>query len=714
MILPPPTPRMSETGGSTSSAVFGISDDPEDLSGLLSILRDKLYSNKFLAVLREYATNAWDAHQEAGKPEVPIKVVLPTVLEPTLIIRDYGFGLSEYDIYTVYVKYGRSTKRKAANQAGFYGIGGKSAFSYSDQFNIISYHGGRKKLFSAVLDASNVGRCDKLLDVEWDEEDTGIEIRIPVRAADMDRFKEEARQLFAFFHPQPDIKCIDLPQLPPLVAPGFLTPRGTSLRHHWTAVMGCVPYRLSLGEVGLDLQWRYMESVGGVLVFEMGEVDIAATREDLDYTERTKLAVQRAIPRLADLFMRSQEQLILSAGNGWQRRTKARDFLKLWGFKGSDVPPTFALGGEHATLPALTKAIPLRGYTKYNARGQSHTEWVPRTSETGACEWSLRLSTSSKGFAIVDTTKPLRHFELEHYWVLEPKGATPPEEVKDELLTVLPSIHLDGAPIVMVSSLAEAKAIIEREKKEAVQKAKYKGRLYKYVKGIAKGGRRSDQWELTDHLVEDGDVVVLLEHFLPSEDLVLLLKRVEIYSALLGEKIEAPIIYGLRVTARNPRPDVMPGIRLHTWKSQYVKKVYTRYAKEFRVLAQSFETRDVLPAKARAALAAALGREHPLVQYYRIAASWWRRCQAIPKTLSRLLLTFKAPQPQLQEIPPFYPLLNAARRGRETAFDVKAVIQYVRQVDAGRAQDEIASTQDEATRVKARAKHARRHPKKES
>ena len=47
-------------GSMEVSAEFGISKGDE--AHLMQILRDTLYSDKVLAVLREYSSNAWDAH----------------------------------------------------------------------------------------------------------------------------------------------------------------------------------------------------------------------------------------------------------------------------------------------------------------------------------------------------------------------------------------------------------------------------------------------------------------------------------------------------------------------------------------------------------------------------------------------------------------------------------------------------------------------------
>lgn len=58
----------------TKAADFGIQD--EDLSHIMGILRSQIYTDKLLAVIREYSTNARDANIEAGNGS-PIDITLP-------------------------------------------------------------------------------------------------------------------------------------------------------------------------------------------------------------------------------------------------------------------------------------------------------------------------------------------------------------------------------------------------------------------------------------------------------------------------------------------------------------------------------------------------------------------------------------------------------------------------------------------------------------
>ena len=64
------------------SAAYGMSDTAE----FMLTLADGLYSNKFLAAVREVLCNAWDAHIMVGKTD-PIEI---TIDNQELVIKDFG------------------------------------------------------------------------------------------------------------------------------------------------------------------------------------------------------------------------------------------------------------------------------------------------------------------------------------------------------------------------------------------------------------------------------------------------------------------------------------------------------------------------------------------------------------------------------------------------------------------------------------------------
>ena len=135
-----PTSGVVVEGTLRADSAVAMSIDPQGMAHIMGVLTN-LYSDAPLAVVREYATNARDAHQAAGVTR-PIEVGLPTALDPTLRVQDFGAGLSEQDILGVYARYGCSTKRDSDEQVGAFGLGSKSAFTLAQQFVVTSVHDG--------------------------------------------------------------------------------------------------------------------------------------------------------------------------------------------------------------------------------------------------------------------------------------------------------------------------------------------------------------------------------------------------------------------------------------------------------------------------------------------------------------------------------------------------------------------------------------------
>ena len=100
-------PNKVKSSGIQNSVKFGIK--ASGLAHIFNVLRNQLYSDKILAVVREYSTNAVDAHIEAGKPDLPIEVTMPNRLNPFLKVRDFGPALTDEEIADIYAFYGEST-----------------------------------------------------------------------------------------------------------------------------------------------------------------------------------------------------------------------------------------------------------------------------------------------------------------------------------------------------------------------------------------------------------------------------------------------------------------------------------------------------------------------------------------------------------------------------------------------------------------------------
>lgn len=299
-----PTTRRIASSGIKNSVSFGIKQD--GFAHVFNVLRNQLYSNKYKAVLREYSTNAVDAHIEAGIPERPIEVTLPTMLNHNLKIRDFGPALTEEEVYGIYAFYGESTKRNTNSQTGMLGIGSKSAFAYGDNFVINSYVNGKKYVYNAFIDPSQVGQIAKLSEEDSTEE-SGIEIVIPVNEKDVDKFCETAKEIFQHFKVRPiikgqEIKFDDREVLfknnnwkwlkDPKNENGHYATYLYQFTDGATVVMGNIGYPInfdSLNYVGENYgEIRNLCNRNLVLNVEIGDLEISASREQLQYTERTR------------------------------------------------------------------------------------------------------------------------------------------------------------------------------------------------------------------------------------------------------------------------------------------------------------------------------------------------------------------------------------------------------------------------------------------
>lgn len=241
-----------------------------NLRNVFHILREGIYTDKILAVLREYASNAWDAHVEAGIPDTPIKVVLPTALNPELIIRDYGFGLSHEFIFERYIGFGDSTKEAEEGQVGAFGLGSKSAIAYTDAYTVISHHEGVRRTYAMYLDETGIGECSLIL--EEPTKESGLEVRIACVASDVRAFEEKARYLFRYFHPLPDInlELFDEEKEDTYREFGPVVLNLGRAQDRMVAVVGCVPYRIP------DLEGVLIE--GSKLLAEREKADTSQLR----------------------------------------------------------------------------------------------------------------------------------------------------------------------------------------------------------------------------------------------------------------------------------------------------------------------------------------------------------------------------------------------------------------------------------------------------
>lgn len=131
----------SNIQGRTVSATV----DPMQIGMLMDMLA-RNYNFPMLAILREYTSNAYDSHVQAGVTR-PVEITLPSAFSSVLKVQDFGVGLSSAEVENIYSVFGASTKRDDNTNIGGFGIGAKSALSVSDQFTVSSVKNGYRSVF---------------------------------------------------------------------------------------------------------------------------------------------------------------------------------------------------------------------------------------------------------------------------------------------------------------------------------------------------------------------------------------------------------------------------------------------------------------------------------------------------------------------------------------------------------------------------------------
>ena len=169
--------------------------DASEMRYISSLLRNN-YSDTILATVRETWANAVDANSAANSA-TPIKISFPTYLAPTYSVRDFGSGLSEEELFGLYTKYGRSSKRGSNNAIGGFGIGRFSPLSYTDSFTVVSCKDGEKIIISVYVDESGDTRFTKLAE-ESTTEPNGVEISVAVKNEDIAKFIEAGHKVLKF------------------------------------------------------------------------------------------------------------------------------------------------------------------------------------------------------------------------------------------------------------------------------------------------------------------------------------------------------------------------------------------------------------------------------------------------------------------------------------------------------------------------------------
>jgi hypothetical protein len=334
---------------SAKTTKMRLSEDAHQV--IFQMFTKNVYSNPIGSIVREITSNSVDSHVEAGVNDPVIVKLTHEESGSYISFVDVGVGMNPERIDNVYGVYFESTKRNNNNEIGGFGIGGKTPMAYADSFFVITvadkkddleYTAKKLKELQDVISTINVSKNEKevdglistygeIEDINKDierlenrikfisefksprikyhyciykgenapmiqelgfEETTdrkGSEVKVPVKGHDVNTFRSEIKkQLYYFenivFEGWGDGEFEDEYTL--FKGEHFIF-RGKSY-DDMHLCLGNVAYPIDFS--ALDLS-RYDYQIPIALKFNIGDLNVTASRESLDYSEKTKKVI---------------------------------------------------------------------------------------------------------------------------------------------------------------------------------------------------------------------------------------------------------------------------------------------------------------------------------------------------------------------------------------------------------------------------------------
>ena len=179
--------RKLTTNQKNVSMSLGLADQKKAIELLYS-----QYSYPIQTCVQELVSNAFDAHRDANKEHVPVKITLPNELnEFYFSVRDYGNSMDDNTIKNVYLQVNASTKSNSNKAIGGFGIGSKTPWAYVDTYILKTFLNGLETQYALVKGRSSVS----VVYQGKTAEPNGTEVLFKTKDRDKETFKEAVRRI---------------------------------------------------------------------------------------------------------------------------------------------------------------------------------------------------------------------------------------------------------------------------------------------------------------------------------------------------------------------------------------------------------------------------------------------------------------------------------------------------------------------------------------
>ena len=300
------------------------------------VLSDTMYQDKPGSIVREISCNALDGQTAKGNPERPFQIHLPDSFEPWFAVRDYGIGLTPEQVENVFCVYFASSKDQSNDAIGAFGLGAKTPFSYTDQFNVTSIVNGTMYAYSAVIGDDGTPNIILMAEMPTDEE-SGVEVKIGIQEKDFKRFIDATRTQLRFFPVKPEVInfhgefTFQAENEALFESENIRIFRNSGYGAKVHIVQGPVGYPLDNQQLREHLSQDErsfldtMFNIGANLFFKIGEIGVTASREGVEYNAHTIASLKAKIIKARDEVTAWVETQITTLSNAYEKASFVND-----------------------------------------------------------------------------------------------------------------------------------------------------------------------------------------------------------------------------------------------------------------------------------------------------------------------------------------------------------------------------------------------------
>jgi len=240
------------------------------------------YRDPISSLIREYVSNCFDSHIEAGV-STPVYVAMDEDQSGTFwLCEDFGVGISPERAKNIFMKYLSSTKEETNEQIGAFGMGSKSGLGYTDVVHIRTRFDGTE--YQYMLHKTSDAPTLSLVSTCETDKRNGTQIKIYLKDSydEKNSFKAKTQVQLAYFD-----NIVYGKQLDHLNKDFIIYDQDTfvynpnSQRNQAHILIGNVVYPINWETVGESR----LKDIPIGLKFSIGELPVIFTREDIRYSD---------------------------------------------------------------------------------------------------------------------------------------------------------------------------------------------------------------------------------------------------------------------------------------------------------------------------------------------------------------------------------------------------------------------------------------------